>query len=456
MPLRALYTPSSLHRHSRLLPFDELFTKASSSSSSSSSTPLPALQRRFPVPNVSVETHLGAASELPKGKTEAAQSEMKLNWLQQNLQLLSDGKKNHGLNSRSKMPEGSPQWPRYTLFPHNCGFIYDPPNESKLAFVTPDNYCHLCREPVEVAIRHCAWWDHVTRQAAVRLIAIHPRRWDPAAVVKEAESFMPASVMTSPKPHPFLKISKSSTFTDPFMIDMSSCYGFEREAVVRRTELAALLRLLCTMNIKSSTSSNSSSNNIDRDNHNSTDDSGECSSFNDPILRESLFLSSAGNPAANIGERTFRAYISQLITVLLPPMAPEPTTRIQQRCWGRKNLEIMFDFLGIASLQKLVGAPTVAVTKNEKGIIMRQIVYELATVISQCDAMEAEIFSAEKYNRNALDTVVQTRLLVELTLQRLAYELIYLQTTVLMEQAWEVYVKLGLPSEAMVEASSFF
>ncbi|KAH9577725.1 hypothetical protein LSM04_001232 [Trypanosoma melophagium] len=448
MPPPALYTPSPLHRQSRLISFDELFTKTSSSSSAPSSL-LPTSQRRFPVLNVRVDEHLGAASELPKGKTGLARSEMKLSWLQQNLQLFSEGKNHYGLSSRSKMPEGSPQWPRYTLFPHNCGYIYDPPNESKLAFVTPDNYCHLCREPVEVAIRHCAWWDHVTRQAAVRLIAIHPRRWDPAAVLNEAESFMPASVMNTERPHPFLEFSSSSTSTDPFLIDMSSCYGFDREAVVRRAELAALLRLLCTTNDKASSS-------IDTNDSNNTDDSNKCSSFNNPVLRESLFLSPAGNPAANLGERTFRAYISQLITVLLPPMAPEPTTRIQQRCWGRKNLEIMFDLLGVASLQKIAGAPTVAVTKNEKGVIIRQIVYELATVISQCDVMEADIACAEQNSKTSLDSVIQTRLLADLALQRLAYELIYLHTTVLMEQNWEVYVKLGFPSEEMVETSSFF
>ncbi|KEG10089.1 hypothetical protein DQ04_04191000 [Trypanosoma grayi] len=342
------------------------------------------------------------------------------------------------------MPEGSPQWPRYVFSARSCGYMYDPPNDSKLAFVTPDNYCHLCHEPVEVAIRHCAWWDHVTRQAAVRLIAIQPRRWDATAVLQQAQNDLPASVMETPRPHPFLAHSPISVDADdPALVDMSTCYVFEREAVVRRAELAAILRVLCTTQTATIESCNSAS------------DKGSDGVSSRPLLFHSLFPSPGGSPAANVGERTFRAYISRQISVLLPPMAPEPTTRIQQRCWGRKNLEMMFDLLGVASLQKLVGVPTVAATKNEKATVIRQVVYELATVLSEKHVVASSNASCTGSDLDAVDTAEQTRLLVELALQRLAHELIHLHTMLLMEQAWGTYAALGFPTESVVEASSF-
>ncbi|RNC59513.1 hypothetical protein TcCL_ESM02834, partial [Trypanosoma cruzi] len=428
---RGFFTATSPCRQSRLVPFHELFAPLSSSSSS------PSLPRRFPVHSVCVDPPLGTLGELSRSQGAGAEDGSPLSWLRQNLQLLEDGRKS--INERRvSMPEGSPQWPRYMFPSHCCDYIYDPSNDSKLAFVTSDNYCHLCHEPVEVAIQHCAWWDHVTRLAAIRLIAIYPRRWSPVAVLREANEVLPTAVMVSPRPHPFLSFSEAVDADDVSLMDMSSCYVFEREAVVRRAELAAILRVLCTAK--------------DAD---SCDDAEQRISSIIPVLRESLFLSPNGTPAASSGERTFRAYISRQISVFLPPMAPEPTTRIQQRCWGRKNLEIMFDLLGVASLQRIAGAPVEAVTKNEKAAVLRQIIYELATVLSEGDAEFAETSCAKTNGTSSVDAKVQTRLLAEMALQRLAHELIHLHTMLLMDQAYETYVKLGYPSEGMLEKSGF-
>ncbi|ESS65400.1 hypothetical protein TCDM_06222 [Trypanosoma cruzi Dm28c] len=427
---RGFFTATSPCCQSRLVPFHELFAPLSSSSS-------PSSPRRFPVHSVCVDSPLGTLGEPSRSQGAGAEDGSPLSWLRENLQLLEGGRK--PLNERrASMPEGSPQWPRYMFPSHCCDYIYDPSNDSKLAFVTSDNYCHLCHEPVEVAIQHCAWWDHVTRLAAIRLIAIYPRRWSPVAVLREANEVLPTAVMVSPRPHPFLSFSEAVDADDVSLMDMSSCYVFEREAVVRRAELAAILRVLCTAK--------------DAD---SRDDAEQRISSIIPVLRESLFLSANGTPAASSGERTFRAYISRQISVFLPPMAPEPTTRIQQRCWGRKNLEIMFDLLGVASLQRIAGAPVEAVTKNEKAAVLRQIIYELATVLSEGDAEFAETSCAKINGTSSVDAEVQTRLLAEMALQRLAHELIHLHTMLLMDQAYETYVKLGYPSEGMLERSGF-
>ncbi|EKF37668.1 hypothetical protein MOQ_002137 [Trypanosoma cruzi marinkellei] len=426
---RGFFTATSPRRPSRLASFDELFATLPSSSS-------PSSPRRFPVHSVCVDSPLGTLGEPSRSQEAEAEDGSPLSWLRQNLQLLEDGRKS--LNGRrASMPEGSPQWPRYMFPSHCCGYIYDPSNDSKLAFVT-DNYCHLCHEPVEVAIQHCAWWDHVTRLAAIRLIAIYPRRWSPVAVLREANEVLPAAVMVSPRPHPFLSFSESVDTDDVSLMDMSSCYLFEREAVVRRAELAAILRVLCT-----------------RKDADSCDGAEQRISSIIPVLRESLFLSPNGTPAASSGERTFRAYISRQISVFLPPMAPEPTTRIQQRCWGRKNLEIMFDLLGVASLQKLAGAPVEAVTKNEKAAVLRQIIHELATVLSESDVDSADTSYVKTNGMSSVNAEEQTRLLAEMALQRLAHELIHLHTMLLMDQAYETYVKLGYPSEGMLEKSGF-
>ncbi|RNF11725.1 uncharacterized protein Tco025E_06576 [Trypanosoma conorhini] len=422
---RGFSTATRPLRQSRLPPFRELFAAPPPSSPTSAAAARPS--SRFAVRNVHVDPPLGAVAE----------GASPLGWLSHNLQLLKEGGSTRA-EQRARMPEGSPQWPRYAFSPHCCGYVYDPSNESKLAFVTADNYCHLCHEPVEVALRHCAWWDHVTRLIAVRLIAIHPRRWDPAAVIQEAGEMLPAAVMAEPRPHPFLPLAARLDPDDAALTDMRSCYVFEREAVVRRAELAAILRVLCAANDADSRSG------AERRRVSIT-----------PVLRESLVLSPCGSPASTVGERTFRAYVSRQMSVALPPMAPEPTTRLQQRCWGRKNLEIMFDLLDVASLQRLAGAPSVAETKKEKATILRQIVYELATTLSEGDAVCADAPRAKRNSTPSADAELQTHLLVEMALQRLAHELIHLHTMLLMDQAYETYAKLGYPSEAVLEKSDF-
>ncbi|EAN76523.1 hypothetical protein, conserved [Trypanosoma brucei brucei TREU927] len=420
------FTVPTRHHSTRQRSFSGMFS-APASTTAGAPTPI----RRFPLNNTQAEPSLGSPCELDfqKGALtgDCVCADRQLEWLRRNL-VKSEKRDFHGM-SKVKMPEGNPSWPRYHFPLRSCSYIYDPPNESKLAFITPENYCKLCCEPVELPIRHCAWWDHVTRMAGLRLTAIYPRRWDPSALMQElwAGKF-PVRFMNTERPHPYLRPSHDG----PSWSDLRQCYVFEREAVVRRGELRAILHIL------------------------STDVSG-----GRRVLRESLVLSPDGSYAANVGERTFRAFISRHITPLLPPMGPEPTTRLQQRCWGRKNLEAMFDLLGVEALQRLSGVEEVAVTKNEKATVMRQIVYELTTVLSECDARELSA-SNEHANEGAHsvkiakdETHMQVRLLVELALQRLSHELIHLHMMLLIERVWNAYANLGYPGEEAFEESTF-
>ncbi|KAG8346414.1 hypothetical protein ERJ75_000258600 [Trypanosoma vivax] len=391
--------------------------------------PLP-VGRRIPLSSVETQVSSEGRGEPPGCRCEAMHELHHFDWLQANLKIMGEGGKSCSRRG-AKMPEGNVQWPRFIFSTRSCSYIYDPPNESKLALITEEKYCRLCREPVEVPIRHCAWWDHVTRMAAIRLTAIYPRRWEPAVLERDAQAVLPATVMTAQRPHPFCECSAGGSVPR----DLCSCFVFEKEAIVRRAELRALLRFLCAET--------------------------ECGAESyAPALRESLLLNSHSSSGASVGERTFREFISRQITILLPPMAPEPTTRLQQRCWGRKNLEIMFDLLEVGNLQQLVGAPVKAVTKTEKATVMRQIVYELASVLAECDTAEVMMAggvrcSKDTSSRAKNEATILTRLVVEMTLQRLSHELIHLHMMILMDQVWDIYAGLGYPSEEALEDSSF-
>nr|CCC92749.1 unnamed protein product [Trypanosoma congolense IL3000] len=394
--------------------------------------------RRFPVDNISVDSSPGSRCELNAKMNSVertatggvGQLNPQLRWLRHNLTKREPTEGTCSDTGKMRMPEGDPSWPRYHFSTQTCSYIYDPPNESKLAFLT-ENYCRLCHEPVEAPTSHCAWWDHVTQMAALRLTATYSRRWDVVALMREVQQTeRMARFILVERPHPFYDLS---TETDPLSMDLRSCYVFEKDAVARRSELRALLRLLCTTAT-----------------HN-----GQM------VLRKSSFVSPNGSPSADIGERTFRAFISELITPLLPPMGPEPTTRLQQRCWGRKNLEIMFDLLGLEALRRLSGVSTAELAKAEKAIIMRQIFYELATVLAECDARElsavdrksGEISDDSKHVK--CETQEHVRLLVELALRRLSFELVYCHTMVLMERVWRLYEDMGYPSGKTLEEGNF-
>ena len=93
-------------------------------------------------------------------------------------------------------------------------------------------------------------------------------------------------------------------------------------------------------------------------------------------LRVSLHGRKGSEGLAYQGERTFRVDVARLCTMLLPPMSAEYVSMFQQKCWGRKNLELLYDSLGFAELQESLGAQAM-VEKNDKGDVVRQVIAEL-------------------------------------------------------------------------------
>lgn len=377
------------------------------------------------------------------------------------------------------------------------------------------------RTATGVASPHLPWQPSLSSRpdlsTATTTTAAVVVRWSAEAVVADAARCMPAGLLSAAHPHPTLylpletkaavvagepgpgtAITNSSNATapppPPPPLPLLCCV-YEREDAVRRAKLAALLVTLAR-----------TPRGDDKDNRKKGDSNAggpaaptvsraAAATAAKPILYDGLVMSRAAYPMSNVGERTFRALVSRRVTQLLPPMGAEATTRVQQRCWGRGNLEALFDLLAIGRLQEDLttstastgvvlttaaatgGVGRVARSKNDKGAVVRQVVQELSMVQARLqlqEEMEAEEWEwrAGATNKGMKDkdptmssTSAKTRrhrnrnlklILIEETLQRLAFELVYRQTAEIMRLAWPVYELLGFPSEAELEESGYY
>lgn len=327
-----------------------------------------------------------------------------------------------------RRPEGSPLWPR-TRYPSRVtAQIYDPALKTKKVWIDRGMaYCHLCREPVSNMQSHSGWWDHVNLHLYFRLWCAQPRRWAAKDVLWRAKARFPHLFHVCAPPTQVTCSSSSgsdgpsssryvsaSDFLDVLYNGSSSTAlssrsllavaPFERDDVLRRAELTALLRAQCVAPISS--------------------------------LRMA-FSGAYDAGAAGQGEKMFRGTLSRVATILLPPMSPETHTRMQQKCWGRQTLEMAYTFLGIGKIQLELFSVPPKVDKNARGLVMRQLFFELHLL--QTDARATEL----------------QRYLAELTLQRLAVELIVTRTGLYMGTARSVVEFFGTPTLESVEDSGF-
>jgi hypothetical protein len=384
----------------------------------------------------------------------------------------------------AKLPEGSIAWARSSYYhPTAIGSLFEGTPRSKRAWIDPVRcFCHLCQEPVSNMLTHACWWDHVTLHWSIRHLSSVWRVWSPRRVEvdyclsaqqrrrrRPAPPAAPASAEAALLSHAratlppfggFLKQPRANPHPHspfPAILQVEKCDE------TRRMELAALIRSL----------------------------------NRPPFSCVSFSFKDQRSGAVGQGERMFRAEVSRLCQTMIPPCSAETMTRLQQKCWGRKNLEILFDRLQLGQMME-EGGMQAATTKDHKGAILRQLFFELVMGLSDetaawgdvqvrsvlpplaADGPTAPHMAASSVGHNPVRPSAAApsaaaaatgsnasllpgpvfadvrQMLIEQTLHRMAFELVYVRTMILLDTAAPTWMKLGPPSNDEMEASGYF
>lgn len=131
------------------------------------------------------------------------------------------------------------------------------------------------------------------------------------------------------------------------------------------------------------------------------------------------------------GERMWKAAVTRACVELFPPMAAGIMTNFTQKCWSRTNEERLYDALHIASIQREFGREVdIKTSKDARAFYMRALLWELLSVVT----------------KDNLDEV--TRLLVQIALQRMCFEQIFLCSMIYMNRVHKIVEELEYPSLA--------
>lgn len=242
-------------------------------------------------------------------------------------------------------------------------------------------WCHLCQEPIGSSMGiHIGDRDHICLALFVHLYVNYPRRWSPEGVMLSSECQFP-SVHNHASTH---------TTTD---------HLHELTDAQRRADLEAILLHLCHA----------------------------------PHRALSHVLQGR-SPSAfwYSGERMFKINLSRLASVMLPPMNAGVLTTFTHKCWGRSNLERMYDALNISRINKTFGVDG-KTTKDHKAYYMRSIFYELQSAPYRDDIDEV------------------TRLLIASAKRRLSFECIFLQSMHYMNRIQDIVAQLEYPTPEMLQ-----
>ena len=236
-------------------------------------------------------------------------------------------------------------------------------------------WCYLCQEPIGSGVgHHIGERDHICLQLFLAMYAGFPeRRWGSFTLLQRARSSFPALHNHA---------TAFTTSLDHLHSPLDS---------VRRGELTALLRKLSQKVLKT---------------------------LQGPTAMSFWYS----------GERMFKIHLTRLCSQMLPPMSPGVMTQFTHKCWGRTNLERLYDALDIASIVQELGWEPVTY-KDDKAYYMRLLFWDLQ--------------NSELSEESQMDYV--TQLLVEETKRRLCFEMIFLQSMQYMNRVHDLVVDMGFP-----------
>lgn len=291
-------------------------------------------------------------------------------------------------------------------------------------------YCHLCQEPVGSTLGvHIGDRDHTCLQYFLYLYASYPR----GDYTASQGCFKGASLTSSGA------LTQSRRSASPYRV---SCNGpLVGSTHVQRGAFEAGPRwqipdvlgqiLRCCPSL-----AHYATNHLEFDHLHVYDDALRRAEI-EALL---MYLSQLPHPALShvlqgrspfgfwySGERMWKGHMTRLVSQLFPPGSAGVITNFTQKCWGRTNGERTYDALQLQRITAMYGWPAYD-TKDKKAFYVRQLLWELLSVETRAEVDEL------------------TKHLASLTLRRMAFEMVFLQSMQFMNRVQGVYAALGYPT----------
>ncbi|AAZ13334.1 hypothetical protein, conserved [Trypanosoma brucei brucei TREU927] len=314
--------------------------------------------------------------------------------------------------------------------------IFECPNKH-IFLDTNASYCHLCREPLGVSsFTHLSDREHHNVQLFLFLSAAFPR-----GTLRDATDLSTTFAKTTWRAigrgdntagesilyHPDEVMDDAARFCPRLLAAVKGGYAHTEQEALRRASLQSMLILLSSGSITSDGATRR--------------EPAVLGVFHGDVLPE----------LAHSGERLFKGEVSRLIVEWFPALSAGVGTQIAHKCWGRSNLESVFDALQLQTLinQRCNRAAVRGsgsgwkstlmkglTTKTEKATFMRLLMWELTTRNEDVGGDTNDGVSLNKVDR----------LLLELTRKRLAFEMVYLQSLKYMHLADALLQEMSYPS----------
>ena len=329
-------------------------------------------------------------------------------------------------------------------------------------------YCHLCREPIGGSIGiHIGDRDHTSMQVCMIFSSIYPRSWKPKELFNDIRSSCGMEVEARPNGNATrssnprvsaIEMELRRKLFSPvlaFATNSNNCDHLHAyDDTKRRAELESLILHLIdggTMSRIDSSLTKWSSvpeelldepfqqmrlNDARPAAHTPTmpltalvdaplnlDAENALVRTRRPpnaVLTHSIVEPNGSFPFWYSGERMWKRHMIKMITMMFPPMQAGVLTNFSQKCWGRVNGERMFDALHIQNVRKSLNLPLVPENKERKAFFVRAILWELVSAKMRPGVTPA------------------TEALIEITIRRFCFELIFLQTMVYMNKVQDV------------------